>query len=145
MKIVKIKLLILFFLLCVIANGQINLTVSSTSVVCYGQCDGTATANVSGGTTPYTYFWSTTETTQIITGLCANNYTVTVTDVFGATATGTVSITQPAPLSLTIAAIANASCSGCAPWNGTAPYPGGHGCTDGSQCISGVCDRGICK
>ena len=45
-------------------------------------CDGTATANVSGGTAPYTYIWSDPllQTTSTATGLCIGSYSVTVTD-----------------------------------------------------------------
>src|SRR5439155_5949308 len=46
---------------------------------------GTATASVvgSGETHAYTYLWSTTATTSSISGLVANNYSVTVTDSKG--------------------------------------------------------------
>jgi len=39
--------------------------------------------NVSEGTPPYTYNWSTSETTDSISGLAAGIYTVTVTDAHG--------------------------------------------------------------
>jgi hypothetical protein len=77
----------------------ISVALSST-VASIGNCDGTATANVSGGTAPYTYSWNTTpvQTTATATGLCGNTYYVvtvntadpaTVVDsVFVAEATG---------------------------------------------------------
>ncbi len=51
--------------------------------------DGTATANVSGGTSDYTYLWSNAETTQMISGLMPGVYMVTVTDANGCTKVGT--------------------------------------------------------
>ena len=50
-----------------------------------GAGDGTATATVSGGSTPYTYLWSNGGTTATITNLSAGLYTVTVTDAHGCT------------------------------------------------------------
>jgi hypothetical protein len=44
--------------------------------------NGTATVNVSGGTTPYTYKWNTTpvQTAKTATGLVSGNFVVTTTD-----------------------------------------------------------------
>ena len=48
-------------------------------------CAGTATANITGGTAPYTYLWndSQAQITQTALNLCTGNYTVTVTDATG--------------------------------------------------------------
>lgn len=48
-----------------------------------GASDGMAIANPSGGTSPYTYLWSTNETTKAINNLAPGSYSVTVTDAFG--------------------------------------------------------------
>jgi zinc-dependent metalloproteinase lipoprotein len=53
---------------------------------------GTATVNVSGGVTPYTYNWSNGATTQSVSGLINGVYTVTVTDANGCTSTTTVTV-----------------------------------------------------
>jgi hypothetical protein len=47
-----------------------------------GNCSGSANANVSGGTAPYTYLWNDpgTQTTATASGLCAGIYQVKVTD-----------------------------------------------------------------
>jgi hypothetical protein len=42
--------------------------------------EGSINITVSGGTSPYTYVWSNSETTQDISGLDMRSYTVTVTD-----------------------------------------------------------------
>ncbi len=70
-------------------NGSI-----STTSVSFNKVNGTATANMSGGTPPYTYSWNTTpvETGSTITGLTAGTYVVVVNDSTGCTMTisGTV-------------------------------------------------------
>ena len=45
-------------------------------------------ANVSGGTPPYTYVWSTGDTTAVVEGLCAGDYDIEVLDA------GSCSVTQ---------------------------------------------------
>jgi gliding motility-associated-like protein len=56
-----------------------------------GSCNGSAKINVTTGTAPYTYSWVTggngTVVNDSIYGLCEGNYSVTVTDVFGCSAT----------------------------------------------------------
>ena len=59
----------------------LGVSISKTECsVCFPNCNGTATANPTGGTSPYTYLWSTSATTKKITALCEGSYTVTVTD-----------------------------------------------------------------
>lgn len=60
--------------------ADIVITLDASNLVCAAENDGSITANVTGGTAPYTYAWSNGETTQTITGLTAGTYTVTVTD-----------------------------------------------------------------
>lgn len=67
------------------------LDISSQSTNC-DQNTGSATANVSGGRTDYTYAWSNGATSQTINGLGAGDYTVTVTDANGCTNAATVQI-----------------------------------------------------
>lgn len=50
---------------------------------CAGVCDGSASASASGGTMPYTFSWSTGQTGSPISGLCAGQLAVTLTDANG--------------------------------------------------------------
>ncbi len=78
-----------------------TVTTSSTQVYCNGGNTGTATASPSGGTAPYTYSWAPSGgNAATATGLTAGNYTVTVTDFVGCTATATTLISQPPCLSI---------------------------------------------
>jgi len=71
-----------------------NFTLDSNSS-CISSADGGLTCIPSGGKQPFSYVWSTSETTQSITGLDTGSYTVTVTDFYGTTATATTTITGP--------------------------------------------------
>ena len=53
----------------------------------------TFTANVSNGGAPYTYAWSTGATTPSVSPTISGNFSVTVTDVSGATGSDTVALT----------------------------------------------------
>jgi len=69
---------------------------SPTNVNCFGGNDGAVTITASGGTATYSYnIGSGNQGTGAFTGLTANSYTVTVTDVNGCSATSSASITQP--------------------------------------------------
>ena len=78
------------------------LTTSVTNIICANLCNGSATANVSGGNAPYSYAWSTNpvQSTTTATGLCAGTYSITVTDANSCTTTTTLTITQPAPVTI---------------------------------------------
>jgi gliding motility-associated-like protein len=76
----------------IIADPEVTFTV--TDETCEGLNDGSATANVTGGTPLFTYSWNTgpIQTTQTITNLADGNYQVTVTDANGCTAIGDTTI-----------------------------------------------------
>ena len=77
----------------VIANnpGTLDVASSSTDESC-GDGAGAIDLTVTGGTSPYTFLWSTTETTEDISGLSAGTYTYTVTDDAGCVVTADVEI-----------------------------------------------------
>jgi gliding motility-associated-like protein len=80
--------------------------------MCFGSNDGSATAIVNGGFEPYSFLWSTNDTSQSIINMSSGTYYLTVTDINSCSETGQVQINEPAnPLNLNIA-ISNISCSG---------------------------------
>lgn len=82
-------------------------TIVSTDITCNGDSNGTAEAIAAGGILPYTYSWSNSNgiigTTSQIFNLSASGgqiYTVTITDNNGCTTTQTVTLAQPAVLTI---------------------------------------------
>lgn len=102
---------------------------SQTNVSCNGYTNGEATVSASGGTGAYTYAWAPYGgTNATASGLAAGSYTCTITDENACVKTQVVVITQPAPLTSSIA-ITNASCYASSDGalnitvsGGTAPY-----------------------
>jgi hypothetical protein len=100
------------------------------NISCYGNTDGTATVNITGGFPPYTYFWSTVpaQTTVTANNLGIGTYTVTIKNTKGCVTQATTTITQPAPLAVS-SSVTPISCFGASngvinivPTGGTAPY-----------------------
>lgn len=79
-------------------------------ISCSGASDGAATASGIGGTSPYTYQWTTGETTQSITGLSAGIYNVTITDANECSTTEHVLISDPSFLVASTSVLNNTSC-----------------------------------
>ncbi|RZL17056.1 MAG: hypothetical protein EOO89_09835, partial [Pedobacter sp.] len=102
---------------------------SQTNIACNGGSTGVAAVSPSGGTPGYTYQWSHGPTTQIVTGLAAGVYSVTVTDANACQIQKSFTISQPTALSVSTTSITNASCDGgnsgaitVAASGGTGPY-----------------------
>lgn len=110
------------------SNGGTASLNSSQNVSCNGGNNGSATVSVSGGSSPFTYLWSNGQTTSAASNLSAGNYSVVVTDANGCSSSVTVTISQPAALSVTASSTANINClspNGSAianPSGGTSPY-----------------------
>ena len=99
---------------------------TQTSPSCPGMCDGAITISVTGGTAPYSYLWSNGATTQNLTGLCADTFTVVVTDAVGATKSQLRIIRNPYAVKSTNT-ITNVSCNGACDGSITAVPFGGTG------------------
>lgn len=105
-----------------------TVTITSTPVVCGTGNTGSATAIPAGGTPPYLFAWSNGAATPGITNLTTGNYTVTITDLNGCTATASTTITVFDDLVATISKTdvdcfgANTGSATAMATGGTAPY-----------------------
>ena len=95
----------------VLTVPEVNATLTSVNVSCFGQLNGSATVVTSGGTAPYTYVWSNGSTNSAISNLAPGTYNVVITDANGCTANKSVIITEPAVISNTLK-VKNVSCNG---------------------------------
>lgn len=109
-------------------NPLISALVSTIDATCNGVCDGSAIVTPSGGVAPYSYSWSSGHTINAVSGLCAGNYTVTITDALGCSIIKNITINQPNTLTVSVSGN-NASCNGgsngsatATPAGGTAPF-----------------------
>ena len=108
-------------------TASLSVAITSTNVNCFGNNTGSATAMVSGGTTPYTYTWSPTGgNTATASSLLQGSYTLNVTDAKNCTTNTVVTITQPASaLSASISSFTNVNCFGNNTGAATATVSGG--------------------
>lgn len=106
--------------------SPIQANITHTNQQC-GYIGGSATVAPTLGTAPYTYLWSTAQTTASIGNLVQNYYTVTINDAAGCSVVAGVSVLNTSPV------IANEThtdqvCNGAfgsvtlAPTGGTSPY-----------------------
>ncbi|WKW47581.1 choice-of-anchor L domain-containing protein [Myroides sp. JBRI-B21084] len=107
---------------------SLNATLTVKNVTCFNTANGEITANVSGGTAPYTFNWSNGKTSQNNTDLIPGDYTVIIIDAKGCSITKTATITQPQVLQLTYTQT-KAGCNGAlansvivTPTGGVLPY-----------------------
>lgn len=109
-------------------SSQANLTSvkAFTNVTCNGGNNGTAGVTVSNGTPNYTYAWSNLQNTASVSGLAAGSYLVTITDGNNCVKVDSFTITQPAPINLTVTAN-DTRCNGEASGQATAAATGGNG------------------
>lgn len=106
--------------------SDVTITINPTNPTCFGGCNGVLSATVTGGTPGYTLTWSNGPTGNPNTGLCAGNYTLTVTDSKGCTKTATAAIISPTSLTLT-QVTASTSCAGGSDGSATITATGGAG------------------
>lgn len=98
----------------VVQTVSVTVVTGGTGILCFGACTGSAVANPIGGTAPYSYSWTPTaptQTTQTALNLCANSYTVLVSDALGCSNTGTIALVNPPALTVN-ATQTNVTCFG---------------------------------
>ncbi len=127
-----------------------TLTMSSTGATC-GLANGSASVSVAGGALPYSYNWNPGGgVTGTINNVMAGNYSVTVTDGAGCTATGSVTVNDlGVPFSITPSVVVNATCNNVCNGSATVSVSGGtgpfgynwsSGTNPTSQTVTGLCD-----
>jgi hypothetical protein len=109
-------------------NSSITATVSTTEPTCNGDCDGSVLVVPNGGLPPYSFSWTggnaAGQTINALGGLCAGNYSVTITDFLGCSFIQNITITQPDILTVSVTGI-SANCSGSCDGQATATPTGG--------------------
>ena len=101
--------------LTIVSCYTMSMNFSTTSANC-GLSNGSATVNVSMGYQPYSYNWSTGNSTSSISSLSAGIYYVTITDNYGCNQTSNVTVSAISPLLL----ITSNTPATCGLSNGTA-------------------------
>jgi hypothetical protein len=101
-KIFKTAILSLVSLSSLFAQkaGTLVMAVSSSNPTCNRYFDGSISITPSGGVAPYTYIWSTGDTTSTVSNLLAGNYSVSVIDANNQTAAAFVTLIDPAPITI---------------------------------------------
>ncbi len=108
--------------------SEITSSATITDALCNGSCDGSIDLSVSGGTSPYTYEWDTTDDTEDISDLCTGTYSVTITDDNGCESSASFTVGEPSEISISATindALCYGSCDGSIDLSvsgGTSPY-----------------------
>lgn len=129
-----------------------SIAATSSSLTCFGDCNGSLVASVSpAGTYQYTIDNNTWQSSNTFTNLCAGTYLVHATDGNGCHAYSNVTITQPPQVQAT-ASITTPSCNGICDGSitasaspaGTYQYSFNLGQSwQSSDSIGGICDGGF--
>lgn len=82
----------LALLLTVEQPADLLANASASAESSYQANDGVITASPAGGTAPYTYIWSTGDTTQQVQNLSPGEYALTITDNNGCTVSSTLTV-----------------------------------------------------
>lgn len=81
--------------------GGLNIDLNGQNPSCFGASNGLVNANVSGGTLPYTYLWSTGNTTPSIANLSGGmTYQLQITDAEGCNAFAEITLEDPPLLTI---------------------------------------------
>ncbi|MGK0364140.1 MAG: hypothetical protein ACI85O_001196, partial [Saprospiraceae bacterium] len=83
----------------IMQTGSLELSEIQTNITCFGEEDGLILVQIiDNGTAPFDYIWSNGETTDLVTSLAAQEYSVTVTDTEGCEGIETYDISEPTPI-----------------------------------------------
>ncbi|MEZ4986531.1 MAG: gliding motility-associated C-terminal domain-containing protein [Saprospiraceae bacterium] len=93
------------------APQSVGVSLSMTSVSCFGFSDGSALASPEGGTPPYSFTWSNGSSSPTASGLPAGIASVTITDENGCQVENSITVESPATLTLALTGI-DPSCFG---------------------------------
>ncbi|MFM9052040.1 MAG: PKD domain-containing protein, partial [Bacteroidota bacterium] len=93
-------------------------------VSCYAGSDGSAQAGSITGNAPFTYQWSNGSNSDSISGIPAGTYSLAITDINGCISVASITVQQPAQLSLVVSSV-DASCFGGSDGNASAVVSGG--------------------
>ncbi|MCX6258913.1 MAG: T9SS type A sorting domain-containing protein [Bacteroidia bacterium] len=91
--------------------GPLAVYSSVTDVLCFGSSTGSIYLTVTGGTYPYSFYWSNGFTTQNLMNLSAGNYSVTVYDSHQCAYNGTYTIMPPPPQLIVTGVVTNVDCN----------------------------------
>ena len=117
-------------------TSTVSLQVNASDETCAGNCDGTVSTTVSGGAAPYSYAWSTGGVSSNLTGLCPDNYSVTVTDQNGCSAAGSATVNAGTTIQDATISTAGPFTTTDAPVQFSAASSGGTWSADCGTCIT---------
>lgn len=109
----------------VTVDSLLTLAIAGLAATCNGTCDGQTIVIPSGGTSPYSYLWSSGCSGAACNSLCAASYTVTVTDALGCVADTNTIVTEPTLLTASINSSTPTNCNGVCDGTATAAVAGG--------------------
>lgn len=97
----------------------------STNPLCSYSSDGSVSVTPTGGISPYTYSWSSGQSSSSVNGLPSGSYIYTITDSIGCQAIDTITITAPDSLIATITDTTHVLCFNGTTGSATATVIGG--------------------
>lgn len=111
---------------CVTVISGPTVNINSVNPTCSGLSNGGATANVTGGYSPFSYTWNTGGTSNAISNIGAGSYSVTVTNSEGCSTQATATVNNPTPLQVSVFST-NVICNGSDDGSAVASSNGGTG------------------
>lgn len=109
---------------------NIQAQIQGVDPLCHGATNGTATIMPTGGAEPYSYNWTSGSNQQTATGLAAGTYGVTLTDANGCDFASSVTLAEPAALTLEVVNVVNTVCANSADGQVSVLVEGGTGTTN---------------